>query len=142
MSESEATRQANDRVPPTSSTTPGEGVTAIAATSTTKNIDLYDSNGISRAGFDDCYITLCADGAKVYINFSAANSVTLDDTVASTSTAAVGTTAAVPMLCPDGVDKEYRINVTDHRYLNIKTASGQTATLRFCRSSQKRVSRA
>lgn len=139
MSESEATQQANNRFPPTSSATIGEGITVLACTVTADTFDLWDGAGVAPAGFDNCYISIRADGGKVYYSFSA-TPVTIDETVSTTTTTVAGTTTVTCMDLPDGAGDDYRINAQQHRYINVKAASG-TPYLRLWRSSQKRVSR-
>lgn len=137
----ESFRQASNVTPPTSSGTPGEGVTAIATTTSASTVDLWGGNAkpLNNPGYFDRYITIMACGADCYFLFSAASNVTIDNTI-DEATVSAGTTVAVPFLLKDGVPQSFRLNEDDHRYLNLKAATG-TPIVRITPSSQKLASR-
>lgn len=132
--ETEATRQANNVIPPVSSATPGTGVTCITTAVTASVVDLYTLvSAEARPMLYERYWSLMADGGDVYFLFSA-SSVTIDKTAGSTTFDAA-TTAVTPWLLKDGVEKAFRLNDTTIRYLCLQASSG-TPKLRLVPSSQ------
>lgn len=132
MSESEATRQANNVTPPTSSATPGVGVTAIATTTAAVSLDLFQTATQPYEGFFDRYVELMAVGADILFSFSA-TAVTI--ALAAGTTISGSTSATQPSFLINGIPRPYRLNKTDHRFLNIKASSG-TPILIITPSSQ------
>ena len=127
---SEIANQFFFEAPPTSSATPGVGITNIAVTNTAASIDLDAFPGLFGRR-----LLIIAD-ADTHFSFSA-SPVTIDETVSGAS-ASAGTTPVVSFLLPSKVVFATRLTKTDHRYLNVKTAT--TAHLRFFARSQKRMS--
>lgn len=135
MSESESTRQAWNVLPPTGSATPGQGVTCLSTTTTASTVDLFDANGLPYKGFFNRYLTITAEGADVYVLFSANSGTSINPTVSHASSLTTATSAVVPALLKDGVSVSVRLDPSSHRYLHLKASSG-TPVVRIYPSSQ------
>lgn len=137
--DSPATLQSDNVTPPTGVTTPGDGITVLTVATTADSFDLYDANGVPYPGFFDRYITLTADGGKLWYSFTDATQ-TVNEAITSTTTVAAGTTAVTCQVLNDGLSATVRLTEGTHRWLNVKSASG-TIKLRVHGSSQRLVSR-
>ncbi len=81
------------------------------------------------------YLSLAADGNDVYYTTSATASKTVDDTAVVSAGAAVAFTANAADIIFASTKEQIYIDRTDARYLQVKCASGKTATLRIRLSS-------
>lgn len=84
----EGQRQYFNPIPPFESTTPGQGVTYLAATTSAakENISGY-------ARLYGCYLELIASGDKIWVTTSSDGSVDVDKTATGGATFALGTAA-------------------------------------------------
>lgn len=140
MSASIAGQQAENITPPTASTTPGEGVTAISTTTTASTVDLYIGEDNPYKGYFDRYVTFMSCGADCYILFDNDSTNGISEATAHASSLTSATTEAVPWLLKDGVPQCFRLERGSHRYVHLKAASG-TPIVRFYPSSHKTYSK-
>lgn len=133
MSE-EGQRQYFNPVPPMASTTPGLGVTWIAATTTAA---VYDLNAYS-----DMFgkmIDMYADQGKIWFFFSSDGVPVINKASTPGTTIALGTQAAAPVPIAAGGVATVRLTRMNHRYLHVQADTG-TPTLILTPSSQALIS--
>lgn len=134
MSE-EAIRQFYSRVPPQAGTTPGLGVTWIAATTTAAVYDLQT--------FPDMFgkmLDLYADGGKIWFFFSSDGVPVISKTTTPGVTIAAGTVATAPVpIQAANTGFRVRLNHLNHRFLHVQADTG-TPTLIITPSSQALIS--
>ncbi len=90
-------------------------------------------------GADHVYVTLLCETADVYFAFGAATAATIDDTAviaAGTAVTATCMLATMPFRLVKDVPQCFRIDRNADKFLQLKCASGLTATLRMYASSQ------
>lgn len=117
---------------------------AVVALTVDTTVRPYALGSLALAGYtpeaaahqrEEVYLTLQADGAKVYYYFASA---TASDLANGTTIAAGGTLAYGNAYCaviPDGTSAQVCIDRSQDKFLIIQTASG-TATLRIYASSE------
>ncbi len=132
MSE-EAERQYFNPVPPTSSTTPGIGVTWLATSTVAAVLDLSTAPGLFGRMLD-----LYADGGKIWFFFSSDGVPTISKTTTPAATLALGTVAGAPVPIASGGVATVRLDATTQRYLHFQADAG-TPTLILTPSSQTRI---
>lgn len=108
---------------------PREGkilVVAVTDSSVRTNLGSLLPTVQSGTGAAGTFVTLCADGADVYVVFG-------DDGVVASDTATSGDTRS--WLLKDGVPQSFAFVWQDAQYVAHKCASGNSANLRMYRSS-------
>jgi hypothetical protein len=128
-----ASAQADNVTPPRNTK-----IIALTVDSTARSYDLTaislpDAYKLGQR--NDVYLTLQADGAKIYLAFHSATASTLSDTAAVAAGAALAYSATYAGYIPDGAAVEVRISRDVDKFLQVKCASGSSAILRFWASS-------
>ncbi len=131
MSQTEADRQASNVIPPTQGTTPGEGVTFLATTTTASNHDLSTHTLLFER-----YITLHALDGDIWYSFGPTNATAIAKATAGGASVSAGTVAANCIKLASGQYVSVRLDKTAHRYLHLQADSG-TPRLAMYPSSHK-----
>ncbi len=141
-----ATAQSDDIVPPrryVASTISGVWVQAVDSTARSYAISALPLGGkpiVNTGQIDHVYVTLLCETADVYFAFGAATAATLDDTaVNAAGVALLASTAMLPTMpfrLVRDIPMSFRIQRSVDSFLQLKCASGSTATLRVYASSQ------
>lgn len=129
----EGTRQYFNVIPPVASTTPGVGVTYLAATTSAAKEDIS-----SYGRLHGCLLELIASGDKIWITTSDDGAVAIDKSAAGATTFADGTAKKNGIPIGDGQVLLIRLDITQ-KYLHWQ-ADSTTAVLIVRSASQQRVS--
>lgn len=133
MSE-EGQRQYFNPIPPVESTTPGVGVTYLAATTAAaKSEDLTAFPALF-----ECYLELIASGDKIWVTFSSDGVTDIDKTAAGAATFALGTAKKNGVPIGNGSVLVVRLS-KDVKYLHWQ-ADSSSSTLIVRPASQQSLS--
>lgn len=129
----EAERQYQNEVPPFASTTPGEGVTILATSTTAADLDMS-----AHAGFYNRLLTITAGTSAVWVSFSDDGVTAIDKSSTGGATIAAGTVKANAIRLAAGASIRVRLDPTKHKHIHFQ-ADADTPTLTIRPSSQKRL---
>jgi hypothetical protein len=127
----EADRQVDNAVPPRQSTTPGEGVTLLATSTTAAAFDLsaYD-------GFFNKPLLLTAGATAIWVSFGAAATPVIDKSYAGGATIAAGTKAENGVKIAAGASLRVRLSRSLHKFMHVQ-ADSSTPVLEIRPIAQK-----
>lgn len=131
----EAQRQYFNEWPPTSSATPGTGVSLFSTSTAAAAYDLQ-AGGSDMSMFDRQMVLLNTDaGNTCWVSFGAASSVPLDKTSTGGTTTSAATAAknGIPLVA--GARLKVRLDKKQHRYLYLQAAAN-TPLIAFYPGSQ------
>ncbi len=139
-----ATAQSDNILPPRRwvlNTASGVWAQAVDSTARSYAISLlpFDGKPIVPGAINHVYVTMLCETADVYFAFGAATAATLDDTAvvsAGGTLSATSMPATMPFRLVKDVPMSFRIDRGIDTFLQLKCASGSTATLRVYASSQ------
>lgn len=127
----EANRQTDNPVPPRASTTPGEGITLLATSTTAANFDLS-----AYEGFFNKELLLTAGATAIWVSFSSASTPAIDKTYTGGASVAAGTKAENAIKIAAGASVRVHLSRSIHKYIHFQADSG-TPTLEIRPASQK-----
>lgn len=128
MGQAEASRQADNVTEPVQGFCLAITVDTTSRTYDTQGLQFFDK--LTTNGKERTYLTLAAEGAKVYYAFSNLSATAIDDAAAVTAGGALAFANTYCEVIFDGTKDQVRWERAQHRYLVLKASASGKLRLR------------